>query len=236
MDLKCFKRRFRSVLTLTISHFQSSTMHVHVGIIILAPIFMCLWIYFLVLIVDILVPKPNTDIRSTERNYIVRNITPNIFPVKNKTKSDVNNKKKNFHVPKFMLELYENNRIEGKKFKPPDVVRSLIPTHAGNNLTQRRQKFNTNKNFTIENVVLSFLGPIENNEIFELPSENHILVFDLPSSNKDETFLSAELKIHSLVMFDERRNIGEEQNNQLLHLPLVSVSQQLVPDSKPQNL
>lgn len=35
------------------------------------------------------------------------------------------------HVPKFMLELYENGRNNGKNYTKPDIVRSLIPKTAG---------------------------------------------------------------------------------------------------------
>lgn len=132
MNFKCFKRRFRSnsVLTRTIPPIQSFKMQVHVSIIILLPIFTCLWVYFLILVVDSFTPKQSIEIKTTEENNI-RNITQNMFPLKNKNKSDVSNKKKSFHVPKFMLELYENNKVEGKKMEGPDVVRSVIPTHSG---------------------------------------------------------------------------------------------------------
>lgn len=53
------------------------------------------------------------------------------FSVKNASMKVEASKKKTLHVPKFMLELYEKNRIEGMNEEQPDVVRSLIPSHAG---------------------------------------------------------------------------------------------------------
>lgn len=35
------------------------------------------------------------------------------------------------HVPKFMLDLYEKSKSVGKDNSEPDVVRSVVPTHAG---------------------------------------------------------------------------------------------------------
>ncbi|XP_056634141.1 bone morphogenetic protein 10-like [Diorhabda sublineata] len=81
-----------------------------------------------------------------------------------------------------MLELYEKNKMGNiSGMKRPDIVRSLIPTHA---------------------------EPIEGNEILEHISENHLLIFNIPSSPEDEQFLSAELKILTLLDINSNNEIG----------------------------
>ncbi|XP_030757206.1 bone morphogenetic protein 10-like [Sitophilus oryzae] len=68
-----------------------------------------------------------------------------------------------------MLELYEKNKSAGRSNSDrPDLVRSLIPTQA---------------------------EKLEENDILEELSENHVLIFDLPQSSKEEKFIAAELKI-----------------------------------------
>jgi hypothetical protein len=42
------------------------------------------------------------------------------------------------------------------------------------------------------------LGAISENEVVE-ESDNHLLIFDLPNSDEEEQFVSAELKILTLV-------------------------------------
>lgn len=106
----------------------------YLPVIISIPILICLWIYFLILL-------RNSILQSTAVNL-------NIIDAKNNTAErckEVNSsglvkdiggfkKRKKIHVPKFMLELYEKNKIGGKGVKRPDVVRSVIPTHAGKKL------------------------------------------------------------------------------------------------------
>lgn len=71
------------------------------------------------------------NIITTQRILENGNTNENVtFP--NKTEMDTNSRdKKSIHVPKFMLELYEKNRKEGKNLHQSDVVKSLIPTHSG---------------------------------------------------------------------------------------------------------
>nr|CAH7756994.1 unnamed protein product [Callosobruchus chinensis] len=71
-----------------------------------------------------------------------------------------------------MLELYEKNRVGNATRNSPDIVKSLIPIHA---------------------------GPFVQNEVVENLSDRHLLIFDLPTSNEDEKFVSAELKILTLI-------------------------------------
>ncbi|CAH1116283.1 unnamed protein product [Phaedon cochleariae] len=80
-----------------------------------------------------------------------------------------------------MLELYENNKMGGEIDERPDVVRSLIPTHE---------------------------EPFHDNEIFENLSENHLLIFDIPSLTEDETFVNAKLKILTLLDIEAVSKIG----------------------------
>ncbi|KAF5289324.1 hypothetical protein FQR65_LT11888 [Abscondita terminalis] len=84
-----------------------------------------------------------------------------------------NLKRKKIHIPKIMLELYEERKREefGFNFSKPDIVRSVIPKNAG----------------TLKN------------QIFETFEENHLLIFDVPPLHKDETFLGAELRILTLI-------------------------------------
>lgn len=50
------------------------------------------------------------------------------------------------HVPKFMLDLYENRKRNNcvLNFSEADVIRSVIPTSAGNNLFLKRAIFEGN--------------------------------------------------------------------------------------------
>ncbi|CAG9858101.1 unnamed protein product [Phyllotreta striolata] len=94
-------------------------------------------------------------------------------------------KRKKIHVPKFMLELYEKNKVasgrdENIDNKRPDIVKSLIPTHA---------------------------EPFYGNEAYEVDrsiERNHLLVFSIPASDVDERFVSAELKILTILDFDAK--------------------------------
>ncbi|XP_074032014.1 bone morphogenetic protein 10 [Leptinotarsa decemlineata] len=83
-----------------------------------------------------------------------------------------------------MLELYERNKIGGESKERPDVVRSLIPTHGGE------------------------IETIDNNEVYDEPADCHFLIFDIPTITEDEHFLSAELKILTLLDVETRNNIG----------------------------
>lgn len=58
---------------------------------------------------------------------IYENITYNTNELPKK-----NNVRNNVHVPKFMLELYENNKNKINNYTIPEVVRSVIPKSAGN--------------------------------------------------------------------------------------------------------
>lgn len=118
----------------------------HLSLIILTPILICLWIYFLIIITGNLISSPTTTPNPNINNgnsEIEKLIEKEYFLSSNKTKLDavVNKTKKGFHVPKFMLELYEKNQKEGKNLHKTDVVKSLIPSHAGKFV---RQQFVTN--------------------------------------------------------------------------------------------
>ncbi|XP_018566329.1 bone morphogenetic protein 10-like [Anoplophora glabripennis] len=147
----------------------------YVSLIILIPMLICLWVYFLILVRESIIAKSSTSI---QLNIIDAPGIPTKYWAKNSTSGDsikggvVPKKKKLIHVPKFMLELYEKNKIEGNANTRPDVVRSVIPTQT---------------------------GPIYGNEILEELSDNHLLIFDLPTTNDDEKFIRAELKILTLL-------------------------------------
>ncbi|XP_045475980.1 bone morphogenetic protein 10-like [Harmonia axyridis] len=80
-------------------------------------------------------------------------------------------KKIRCHISKFMLQLYENNKT-GLNNSIADVVRSVVPKHA--------DSFN-------------------DHAMLEDLAESHLLIFDLPETNKDEIFTYAELKILTLI-------------------------------------
>ncbi|XP_076256703.1 bone morphogenetic protein 10-like [Rhynchophorus ferrugineus] len=80
-----------------------------------------------------------------------------------------------------MLELYERNKSSGNKDDKPDLVRSLIPTQA---------------------------EKLQENDILEKLSENHLLIFNLPASNKEERFVAAELKILTEVEINSLNETG----------------------------
>lgn len=108
----------------------------HISLIILTPILICLWIYFLIIVTEnIFTYSPKSlQLNIINKNSVIEHTSSdeNVWS-ENKTKTDAvgNRSKKNFHVPKFMLELYEKNRKHGKNLRKSDVVKSLIPTHAG---------------------------------------------------------------------------------------------------------
>ncbi|XP_018321766.1 bone morphogenetic protein 10-like [Agrilus planipennis] len=92
----------------------------------------------------------------------------NNFQTKSKS-----NARQRIHVPKFMLDLYEQYKNDyGRNCTRPDVVRSVVPKQGGSSFLEP----------TVEDII-----------------ENHMLAFDIPAPNKDEELLSAELKILTLV-------------------------------------
>ncbi|KRT81395.1 hypothetical protein AMK59_5153 [Oryctes borbonicus] len=92
----------------------------------------------------------------------------------NFTKKNVSGNKIKQHIPRFMLELYENGVKGGYRdnLNLPDIVRSVIPKNAV--IMEYEQKYKDYK-------------------------DNHLLIFDVPVTNNDEDFVSAELKILSIV-------------------------------------
>lgn len=101
--------------------------------------------------------------------------------------------KRKIHIPKFMLDLYEERKRDGGypfNFSKPDIVRSVIPKNGG------LSKFSSSAKNHKNNI---FLGTLPNNNVLESFEENHLLIFDVPSSGDDETFLSAELRILTLI-------------------------------------
>lgn len=109
----------------------------HISLIILTPILICLWIYFLIIITENIFTYSSKSLQLNiinKNSVIEHTISDENVSSETKIKTDVisgNRSKKNFHVPKFMLELYEKNRKHGKNLQKSDVVKSLIPTHAG---------------------------------------------------------------------------------------------------------
>lgn len=108
----------------------------HISLIILTPILICVWIYFLIIITENLLSSPphSLHLNIVNTNAVIQNtnlIQNDTNGSKMKTDTTNNKNKKSFHVPKFMLELYEKNLKEGKNSHKSDVVKSLIPTHAG---------------------------------------------------------------------------------------------------------
>ncbi|KAF5306285.1 hypothetical protein FQA39_LY08983 [Lamprigera yunnana] len=103
---------------------------------------------------------------------------------------DAKANRKRIHIPKIMLELYEERKREeyGLNFSKADIVRSVIPKNAG----------------TLKNKIL---------QTFE---ENHLLVFDVPPLHKDETFLGAELRIFTLINKSHPTDTGTERFLKLL--------------------
>ncbi|EFA09252.1 bone morphogenetic protein 10 [Tribolium castaneum] len=136
------------------------------NVFILVPLVILLWISLLLLLKNSLNTSIQLDI-NTSTNTLAKIATK----IPNRIENTVPVNKKKYHVPKFMLELYEQNKVKRDNLTRPDVVRSLTPKHA---------------------------GPIDDNEVLE-ESENHLLIFDLPNVDEEEQFVSAELKILTLV-------------------------------------
>ncbi|KAJ3658866.1 hypothetical protein Zmor_010583 [Zophobas morio] len=132
----------------------------------LVPLFVLSWICLLILIRNNL-PHTSIQLNINANRNTISNYNFQTTPKHNEQK----NKIKKYHVPKFMLELYERNKMKKDNRTLPDVVRSLIPKHA---------------------------GPIRENEVVK-ESDNHLLVFDLPNSDEEEEFVGAELRILTLV-------------------------------------
>lgn len=107
----------------------------HISLILLTPVLICLWLYFLIIITENLLSYPPTSVQLNILNK--NNVTENVLLKENISNADTikidnnNGRKESVHVPKYMLELYEKNRKEGKNLQNSDVVKSLIPTHAG---------------------------------------------------------------------------------------------------------
>ncbi|XP_072395586.1 bone morphogenetic protein 10-like [Diabrotica undecimpunctata] len=155
----------------------------YLPVIISLPILVCLWIYFLIILRNIFLPPTSIHLNFIESpgniSSVIKNLAENNPVVKNDSSVK---KRKKIHVPKFMLELYEKNKIgRTDDGKSPDVVRSLIPTHA---------------------------EPFQGNEVIEDPAENHLLIFNIPTADEDEKFVRAELKILTLLSLDARSEIG----------------------------
>lgn len=107
----------------------------HISLIILTPIIICLWIYFLIIVTENLFQNPVKSLQPKiiNTNDLISNVGVKEKGAKsNRTKTTSYTKnKKNIHIPKFMLDLYEKNRKVGKNLQKSDVVKSVIPTHAG---------------------------------------------------------------------------------------------------------
>ncbi|KAJ8941578.1 hypothetical protein NQ314_010352 [Rhamnusium bicolor] len=56
--------------------------------------------------------------------------------------------------------------------------------------------------------MINILGPLHDNEVLEELSDNLLLIFDLPTSNADEKFIGAELKILTLLDININNEIG----------------------------
>lgn len=108
----------------------------HMSLIILTPILISLWIYFLIIIVESFFQHPTKPLQLNiinKNGVIEKTVVKENDSSENNSKNNETNTKnrKSFHVPKFMLELYEKNRREGKNLQNSDIVKSLIPSHSG---------------------------------------------------------------------------------------------------------
>ncbi|KAI4456046.1 tgf-beta family [Holotrichia oblita] len=114
---------------------------------------------------------------SIEANLFNNNNTGATINFENITvsKKDSTENKIKQHIPRFMLELYENGVKSGYNLSLPDIVRSVIPKNAV--IMEYEQKYKDYK-------------------------DNHLLIFDVPPANSDENFVGAELKILSIVEVD----------------------------------
>lgn len=113
------------------------------------------------------------------------------------------------HVPKFMLELYESSRRNDGN-DVPDVVRSLIPKSTGRVFAKN----------IIKNIMEFISGILCGSEKVEHLGDNHLLIFDLPETGEDETFLEAELRILTLI----------ELNSEVLKGKIVFFSNFIIPN------
>lgn len=95
----------------------------------LVPLLLVLWIFVLLIIKNSFVTNTSIEVNIMDHN--INGIT-NVERELN-FRGDVKQpqKKTKYHVPKFMLELYEKNKSSRKKYAEADLVRSLIPTQAG---------------------------------------------------------------------------------------------------------
>ncbi|KAJ8943238.1 hypothetical protein NQ318_009929 [Aromia moschata] len=156
----------------------------HVSLIVITAIILCLWLYCFFLLKQNSTSNTATSIEVNiiDAKRVVTDLKSNAnVSAQNGKGVGVFKNKKTVHVPKFMLELYEKNKSGRKPNEKPDVVRSLIPTHA---------------------------GPFPTNEVLEQLSDNHLLIFELPTQNEDETFIGAELKILTLLDFNANNEKG----------------------------
>ncbi|XP_050308362.1 bone morphogenetic protein 10-like [Anthonomus grandis grandis] len=144
----------------------------HSGYLLILPVVILLWISIILIIKNSFISNTSIEVNIIDQKSFMSDKT-------------VQKKKIKYHVPKFMLELYEQNKGTPKMDLKADLVRSLIPSQA--------EKYHSS-------------------EILEELTENHLLIFNLPQSEKDEVLIEAELKILSQVQFDSKLESGVKRS------------------------
>lgn len=114
--------------------------------------------------------------------------------------------KSKHHVPKFMLELYEKNKSAKKREADADLVRSLIPAQAGELAHFSQEKVAT--------PAILFPEKLNEGDILQQLSENHLLVFNIPSSAKDEKFMAAEIKVLTRIEIRSKEESGKVKRSE----------------------
>lgn len=96
------------------------------GYVVLAPLLFGLWIFLVALLRNVVISNTSIEVNVIGHNYnnnsSIRNGDYEI--------SEKKMRKIKYHIPKFMLDLYEKNKSR-KSGNNADLVRSLIPSETG---------------------------------------------------------------------------------------------------------
>ncbi|XP_066137944.1 bone morphogenetic protein 10-like [Euwallacea fornicatus] len=160
----------------------------YLGYFILVPLLLVFWIYIVLLIRNNFISNTSIEVNiiGNEDSEIVGKVTKrNITGITEKVVKSV--RKIKYHVPKFMLELYEKNK-SARRSDNADLVRSLIPAQAEH---------------------------FKDHDVLEEFTENHLLIFNIPHSAKDEKLIGAELKILTKIEIRSKEELGVKKTLKL---------------------
>lgn len=168
------------------------------GYLVLAPLLFGLWIFLVVLLRNVVVSNTSIEVNVIGHNY---NNNSSIRSGDYRGENEISEnrvRKIKYHIPKFMLDLYEKNKSR-KSGNNADLVRSLIPSETGEWVIWIPKTSSGNY----------FLEKLNGNDVLEELSENHLLIFNIPKSAKDEIFFEAELRVLTRIEVKTKKATGK---------------------------